>query len=124
MKHLKIVVADDIVINRVLIKEILMEFDCEVFEAKNGKEVIEIMTSRTIDIVLLDIEMPIMNGLETVAYIREEMDQKNKNLPIIALTAHDPSMYFTNFKDVGFNNLITKPYTYLQIKDIFELLFN
>ena len=123
MKHLKIIVADDILMNRILIKEILNEFDCSVFEAENGQEVIDFLTKEKIDIVLLDIEMPVMNGLETVTYIRKEMSYPQYNIPVIALTAHDPTLYFTNYKDVGFNNLITKPYTYNQIKKVFESIF-
>ncbi|MFC2136669.1 response regulator [Bacteroidota bacterium] len=125
MKHLKIIVADDILINRILIKEILTEFDCDVFEAKNGKCFNPkcITNNEDVDIVLLDIEMPVMNGLETVEYIRKEFSFPQKNLPVIALTAHDPTLYFTNYKDVGFNNLITKPYTYTQIKSVFDSIF-
>ena len=123
MKYLKIIVADDILMNRILIKEILAEFDCNVFEAKNGKEVIELMKKEEIDIVLLDIEMPVMNGLETVSYIRQEMPYPQKHLPVIALTAHDPTLYFANYKDAGFNNLITKPYTYNQVKSVFDSIF-
>lgn len=124
MKLIKIIVADDIVINRILIKEILSEFECEITEAPNGKIVIDLLESEKFDLVLLDIEMPVMNGLETVKYIRRNLPEPVKSIPVVALTAHDPNQYFSHFKHAGFDSLITKPYTYLQMKEMFDTLFN
>ena len=78
--------------------------------AKNGKEAIEAIETRDYDIVLMDIEMPVMNGLETTQYIRGEMPFPKNRTVIVALTAHDPEMFFEDFKDVGFDSLLTKPY--------------
>jgi CheY-like chemotaxis protein len=55
--------------------------------------------------------MPVMNGLETTKYIREKFSTPKKNIPIIALTAYNPSNFFENFNDAGFSQLLTKPYT-------------
>ena len=63
------------------------------------------------DIVLMDIEMPVMNGIEATRFIRNNLNSPKNNIPIIALTAHNPYQFFNDYKDVGFNELMTKPYS-------------
>ena len=67
--------------------------------------------------IFMDIEMPIMNGIETTQYIRQEMAPPKNGLPIIALTAHNPELFFEDFSDVGFDELITKPYSVEKIRN-------
>lgn len=107
----RILIVDDIFVNRLLLKEIVKNFCSKCFEAQNGKEAIDILNREELDVVLMDIEMPIMNGLETTKYIREKIQSPKRFIPIIALTAHNPATFFDDFKDVGFNQLITKPYS-------------
>ncbi len=109
MKKYNILIVDDIFTNRFLLKEALSEICNSIYEAVNGKQAIEIFEKEKIDIILMDIEMPIMNGLETTKYIRE--NYPNDNTPIFALTAHNPLDFFDNYKDIGFDSLIIKPYS-------------
>ncbi|MBN2520126.1 MAG: response regulator [Bacteroidales bacterium] len=120
MGAIKVLIADDIILNRILIKEILCDFSCDVTEARNGKEAIDFLTTGRFDILFIDIEMPVMNGLETTGYIRKNMSKEINNMPIVALTAHNPDLYFNDFKKAGFDNLLTKPYTHDQIKTVLE----
>lgn len=106
-----ILIVDDIFVNRLLLKEIVKNIASSCFEAQNGREAIEILGREKVDVVLMDIEMPVMNGIETTKYIREKLPYPNKFLPIIALTAHNPLTFFQDFKDVGFDQLMTKPYS-------------
>ena len=115
MKKYNILIVDDILMNRVLLKELLTDISNEIKEAKNGLEAIEILKSFEIDIVLMDIEMPKMNGLETTRYIRNEFPPPKNDLPIIALTAHNPNDFFEDFSCVGFNDLLTKPYSFEKV---------
>jgi CheY-like chemotaxis protein len=64
----------------------------------------------------MDIEMPIMNGIETTQYIRDKLPYPKNALPVIALTAHNPELFFEDYSDVGFDELITKPYSVEKIK--------
>lgn len=107
----KILIVDDIFVNRLLLKEIVKKFCIKCLEAQNGKEAIEILNREDLDVILMDIEMPVMNGLETTKYIREKILSPKKHIPIIALTAHNPATFFDDYKDVGFNQLLTKPYS-------------
>jgi len=65
----------------------------------------------------MDIEMPVMNGIETTNFIRNEMPYPVNAIPIIALTAHNPDIFFEDFADVGFDELITKPYSVDKLKE-------
>jgi len=111
MKKFNILIVDDIIINRILLKEIIKEISNEIKEAKDGFEAIDVLKSYEIDIILMDIEMPKMNGLETTIHIRNKFPSPKNSVPIIALTAHNPNDFFEDFSNVGFNDLITKPYS-------------
>ncbi len=66
--------------------------------------------------IFMDIEMPVMNGIETTQYIRNEMSSPLNAIPIIALTAHNPELFFDDYSDVGFDELVTKPYSVEKIR--------
>lgn len=115
---MNILIVDDIIMNRILLSEIIKTLGYSYQQANNGKEAIEILTNNKIDVVLMDIEMPVMNGLETTIHIRTKLNNTLKNIPIIALTAHDPNDFFDDFNTAGFNNLLTKPYTISRLSTI------
>ncbi len=119
-KPLNLLVVDDIFVNRLLIKEIVKKINAKCFEAENGKQAIDIFEKEDIDMILMDIEMPVMNGLETTRHIREKLSAPKNRIPIIALTAHNPATFFNDFKDVGFDQLMTKPYSVTKVLSIIE----
>jgi len=109
---MRIVIVDDIFINRLLIVEIVRSLGHFIIEAENGRQAIDALKKDpAVDLVLMDIEMPVMNGIEATRYIRESMPSPINRIPVIALTAHNPKLFFEDFKDVGFNQLLTKPYS-------------
>ena len=116
----RILIVDDIFINRMLLKEVIKNFSKFCFEAQNGKEAIEILQREELDVILMDIEMPVMNGVETTKYIREKFNYPKKNIPIIALTAYNPDIFFNDYSTIGFNQLITKPYSIDGLKKTIE----
>ncbi len=107
----KILIVDDIFVNRLLLKEVVKNICSQCFEAQNGKEAIDIIQKEKVDLVFMDIEMPVMNGLETTKYIREKLPSPLRFTPVIALTAHNPANFFEDFHDAGFDYLMTKPYS-------------
>jgi len=117
MKKYTFLVVDDIYMNRLLLKNLIKKVSDKTFEAEDGSKAIEILKSEKVDFVLMDIEMPIMNGLETTKYIREEFSYPLNKIPIIALTAHNPNDFFDDYKDVGFDYILTKPYSLRTILD-------
>ncbi|MCK4747035.1 MAG: response regulator [Bacteroidales bacterium] len=116
MANLKILVVDDIFTNRYLLSELIKMTGNEVILAENGEQAIDILEKEEIHMVFMDIEMPVMNGIETTHHIRSKMPSPLNVIPIIALTAHNPELFFEDFSDVGFDELITKPYSVEKIK--------
>lgn len=116
MANLRILVVDDIFTNRYLLSELIKLTGNEVVLAENGEEAIQILENEEIHLIFMDIEMPVMNGIETTHYIRNKLSYPKNALPVIALTAHNPDLFFEDFSDVGFDELITKPYSVEKIK--------
>jgi CheY-like chemotaxis protein len=117
---MKVIVVDDIFTNRLLLSEILQDLGYEYFLAKNGKEAVEELQKNDYNLVLMDIEMPVMNGIEATKFIRTEMPSPKNKIPVVALTAHNPRLFFDNYQDVGFSSLLTKPYSVLKIRQLLE----
>lgn len=116
----KLLIVDDIFVNRLLLKEIVKKVNVQCTEAQNGKEAIDFLEKESFDLILMDIEMPVMNGLETTRYIREKMPYPKNRTPIIALTAHNPLTFFNDYKDVGFDQLMTKPYSVSKVLTLIQ----
>ncbi len=88
LNGLKILVVDDNEYNRIVVNDTLkLKAQVEVFHATNGKEAIEQAGENHFDVILMDVQMPLMNGYEATWYIREKFDFPKNLTPIIALTA-------------------------------------
>jgi two-component system, response regulator, stage 0 sporulation protein F len=120
MSKLKVIIADDIFTNRLLLSEIIEDLGHDYITVENGREAINALVNNNVDLVLMDIEMPVMNGLEATIFIREKLQKPKSLIPVIALTAHNPKIFFDDYKDVGFNQLLTKPYSIKKITDLLE----
>ncbi len=106
IKNIKVLVVEDIALNQLLMKTLLDDFGFEQDIASNGKIAIEMMQNNTYDVVLMDLQMPVMNGFEATEYIRNTMNSK---VPIIALTADVTTVDLAKCKAVGMNDYISKP---------------
>jgi CheY-like chemotaxis protein len=119
-----LLIVDDIFVNRILLSEIAREIGCDFKLANNGKEAISELKKQSFDLVLMDIEMPVMNGLETIKYIREQQSGNFRGIPVVALTAHNPNDFFDEFNTAGFDELLTKPYLITKIQMVVERFCN
>src|SRR5579864_6859882 len=81
----KILVGEDNAVNRELVRELLESFGHDVIEAENGHEVLQQLQREPVDLVLLDIQMPVLDGYAVLQSIRQ--NEKLKTLPVVALTA-------------------------------------
>ncbi|HLC83523.1 MAG TPA: ATP-binding protein, partial [Bacteroidia bacterium] len=106
IKNIKVLVVEDIALNQLLMKTLLDDFGFERDIASNGKIAIEKLQSKSYDIILMDLQMPEMNGFEATEYIRTKMNSK---IPIIALTADVTTVDLAKCKVVGMNDYIAKP---------------
>jgi len=105
-KHIKILVVEDMELNQLLMKTVLDDFGFERDIAANGRIAIEKLQSKSYDIILMDLQMPEMNGFEATEFIRNKMNSK---IPIIALTADVTTVDLAKCKAVGMNDYIAKP---------------
>jgi PAS domain S-box-containing protein len=106
IKNIKVLVVEDIALNQLLMKTLLDDFGFDRDIAGNGKIAIEKLAAKSYDIILMDLQMPIMNGFEATAYIRNTLNSK---IPIIALTADVTTVDLAKCKAVGMNDYIAKP---------------
>jgi len=106
IKNIKVLVVEDIALNQLLMKTLLDEFGFEGDIAANGKIAIEKLQTKSYDIILMDLQMPEMNGFEATEYIRSNMNSK---IPIIALTADVTTVDLAKCKAIGMNDYIAKP---------------
>ena len=103
----RILLAEDNEINQELAKELLEGIGVEIAIAENGVQALEMVQKSSFDAVLMDIQMPEMDGLEAAAEIRKM--HRFKDLPIIAMTAHAMAGDKEKSHDAGMNDHITKP---------------
>ena len=106
IKNIKVLVVEDMPLNQLLMKTLLDDFGFERDIAANGKLAIENMKTKIYDIILMDLQMPEMNGFEATKYIRNTL---NSDIPIIALTADVTTVDVAKCREVGMNDYIAKP---------------
>lgn len=110
LEGVKVLLAEDNEINQFFAKTILESYGCNVIVAANGLDCIEMYEKSDFDIILMDIQMPQMNGLEATQKIRKHPKERSKDIPILALTANalagDKDVYLQQ----GMNDSLTKPF--------------
>ena len=116
----RILIVDGIFSNSLLLSSALETIGIESKSVGNGQAAIESLQDEFFNLVLLDIEMPVMNGLETVKYIRSQMPLPYNTMPVIALTAHNPNEYGDEINNAGFNEILSKPYSIDKLQDIID----
>jgi len=104
---INVLLVEDNIINRMVAINSLNYFNCVVTEAVNGIEAIEILKNKSFDIILMDVQMPEMDGIEATMKIREELQLQT---PIIALTANAFKSEVDKCKNAGMDDYITKPF--------------
>lgn len=124
MKGMKILIADDSKFSRIMMGRIFSEFGFEVDEVENGVQALELYLKNLYDVVVLDVEMPDLNGPETLKKMRETDGQKYSNSLVMAITAHNDARVLEKLKESGFDDVIRKPFNiddlHLKLK---QLLF-
>lgn len=108
-----IMVVEDHQINQMVIQKTLEKQwpNVKIIMANHGDEAIEMLNQKPgVDIILMDLLMPVRDGFETAAYIRNEMDSETANIPILAMTAHAHISEDGKYHQYGMNDYILKPF--------------
>ncbi|MCE7914825.1 MAG: response regulator [Nitrosomonas sp. PRO4] len=103
----KILVVEDNELSQVVAKEILEYAGASVVVAEHGKQALDFLAKQSFDCVLMDIQMPVMDGLEATRIIRANANWSE--MPVIALTANIDQHYRDMCMNVGMNDFLAKP---------------
>lgn len=124
LNHLDIILADDTAESRLVTKEILLHFNptLQIREAENGIEVLNLLESKTTDLILMDLDMPILNGFDAVEKIRAHYPKLT--FKIIAHTASLLTLTVEELLEMGFDDLITKPFKATELLQKISIIKN
>lgn len=115
LHNIHLLLVEDNELNRLVACNTLEPFNMHITEVENGEEAVKALQTKNFDIVLMDLQMPIMGGLEATQLVRE----KGINVPIIALTANAFKSEIEKCKNAGMNDYVTKPF---EEKNLFTVI--
>src|ERR1700748_3979851 len=108
--HRKVVLAEDVELNQYLARHILESWDFEVVIVNNGREALVALEHSSFDCILMDVQMPEMDGIEATQHIRRLPDPVRSTIPIIALTANALKGDSEKYLAAGMNDYLAKPF--------------
>lgn len=109
-EKIKILVAEDHDVNRFIIAKMMKDWQIECDFAANGRAAVDYACKNSYDVILMDVEMPDMNGYQATETIRKSNQSKNQNTPIIAMTGHALVGEKEKCLAVGMNEYLSKPF--------------
>lgn len=115
LKDLNVLLAEDNEVNQKITSRILEKKGCLVTTAVNGREVLDLLDNKNFDVVLMDANMPILDGLEATKIIRKNEQTTGKHMPIIALTARVMEDDKKKLIEVGMDGYVAKPIDRLKL---------
>ena len=121
LPRLRILLAEDNEINQEIAVELLSNLNLEVTVANNGQEALTIWENNDFDLIFMDIQMPIMDGLTAAQQIRKQGTARSAAIPIVAMTANAMSDDRQKSLDAGMNDHITKP---LDMNELYRVLLH
>jgi CheY-like chemotaxis protein len=116
----QVLLVDDAKVNLMLGRKLLQNFGLEVVTADNGQEAIDLCRTHTFQLILMDLEMPKVGGMEAACKIRED---KLSFAPIVALTGTENDAIRSQCKDVRMNGFLSKPLTQASLAKILKKIF-
>jgi two-component system, cell cycle response regulator DivK len=114
----KVLIAEDSSVIQNLTKKILKMQQYEISSVKNGSQVLKKLENEDFNVILLDINMPVMDGMECAKRIRAMEDPKKSQIPIIAITGNARNYSIEQFKEVGINEYLPKPLNFDELVEL------
>jgi signal transduction histidine kinase/ActR/RegA family two-component response regulator len=113
---LRILVAEDVELNRLVVVNLLHQAGHHVIAVENGQLAIDVLQQQPFDILLMDLHMPVLDGISATLQIRQLADRHSATLPIIALTANILKAEEAHCRAAGMNGFISKPFTLAKLQ--------
>ncbi len=120
--RLTILVAEDDEDNRFTLKLLLEMRGYHVLTVANGYEAIAVAEREQPDVILMDLRMPLLNGLAATRQLRQHVSPRLRRIPILALSAYDPAQHRAVAIAAGCNDYVTKPIDYDRLEKLIETL--
>jgi len=118
----RVLVADDNVVNQKVVTHLLRKLGAEVYSATNGVEALQMLRARDFDVVLMDCQMPEMDGYEATRQLRNfDASHRNRHIPVIALTANALATDRQKCVAAGMNNYLSKPIDRVRLEQALTL---
>ena len=111
----KVLIAEDSSVIQNLTKKILSIQNYEISSVKNGQQVLDALDAEPFDIILMDINMPVMDGIECTEKIRSLDDEVKSKIPIIAITGNARNLSLEEYQEIGINEFLQKPLNFDQL---------
>jgi len=121
--HLHILLAEDNLVNQKMTQRILEKKGWQVTVANNGQEVLDLLKNQKFDLILMDAQMPVMDGLESTRQVRQMEAGTERRIPIVALTARAMSGDRKKCLDAGMDGYVSKPIDRAQLYETIESFF-
>jgi CheY-like chemotaxis protein len=122
MNKLKILLAEDDALNQYMVRKVTSDFGFVLDIAENGQAAINKLNQNEYDLILMDIEMPVMNGYEATTYIRSQMGNKS-NIPIIVVSGRSAVSETSKCLLAGANSYLPKPFNTREFLSELNTLF-
>jgi len=116
----RVLLVEDVEMNRMVIGDMLKQFDLTVEMAVNGQEGVTMAKAVDYDLILMDLRMPVMDGFEATQHILEQQQKTARPVPIVALTAQAMSEQETQCSEAGMVGFLTKPLAQDKLRDCLE----
>lgn len=115
-KHIKVLLAEDNIVNQKVMYRFFERWGINLTIVENGKEAVDLVKTMNFDLILMDLQMPIMDGYEATEIIRSMKDTSKNKIPIIALTAAALSEVKKEVYASGMNDFVTKPFDPIELQ--------
>ena len=120
LKGYRILAAEDILANQVLLKHLLNKWEADFVICSNGKEVLLSLEQGDFDLILMDIQMPVMDGITATKKIQSSFP-KHAHIPVIAFTADTFAEKTPEIMECGFSGFVTKPFKAEELMKVISL---
>jgi CheY-like chemotaxis protein len=118
----KVLIAEDSSVIQNLTKKILQFQNFDIVAVKNGEQVLQTLDKEHIDIILMDINMPVMDGMECARQVRALPDPKKAAIPIVAITGNAKNYSMEDFKKAGITDYLQKPLDFDKLVNVVKEL--
>ncbi len=118
----KVLIAEDSSVIQNLAKKILEFQNFEITSVKNGEQVLQAIEKDDYDIILLDINMPVMDGMQCIKELRSSDDEEKAKMPVVAITGNARNYSEEEFEEAGFDEVLMKPLNFDKLVNVVKNL--